>query len=353
MSYTCSGRVWRVYDLLASKENTPILNGEQAATEQPFSVKPDEKVSLQDIMAVYYDHYEGTPFDMTVGLAAGPWGNPVRYRVSKDVKPEDVAQFDWERSIAIYRCSYSFVSQMRPDMPAEIGTVLWYGADSPDTTVHVPIYAGATAVPEEWANSNRWEFDQNCAWWAFNFVNNWATLGWNIIYPDIAAKRDTLEAQFFAEQPEVDAKALELYNSGDVEGARAYLTEYVCNTMDFVYNEWWAYAWELVGKYNDGQVVDAVNKSTSGFPYTMEYLDGVDFGHSYLDAYNEMMGISAETEAPEEETAPETEETTPVEPAEPEVNTETSNSTAIIIGVVAVLVVAVAAYFILKNKKKQ
>ena len=55
-------------------------------------------------MAVYYDHYEGTPFDMTVGLAAGPWGNPVRYRVSKDVKPEDVAQFDWERSIAIYRC---------------------------------------------------------------------------------------------------------------------------------------------------------------------------------------------------------------------------------------------------------
>lgn len=353
MSYTCSGRVWRVYDLLASKENTPILNGEQAATEQPFSVKPDKKLSLQDIMAVYYDHYEGTPFDMTVGLAAGPWGNPVRYRVSKDVKPEDVVQFDWERSIAIYRCSYSFVSQMRPDMPAEIGTVLWYGADSPDTTVHVPIYAGATAVPEEWANSNRWVFDQNCAWWAFNFVNNYATIGWNLMYPDIAAKRDALEAQFFAEQPEVDAKALELYNSGDVEGARAYLTEYVCNTMDFVYNEWWAYAWELVGKYNDGQVVDAVNKSTSGFPYTMEYLDGVDFGHSYLDAYNEMMGISAETEAPEEDTAPETEETTPVEPAEPEVNTETSNSTAIIIGVVAVLVVAVAAYFILKNKKKQ
>ena len=163
-----------------------------------------------------------------------------------------------------------------------------------------------------------------------------------------------------AEHNQQDAKALELYNSGDVEGARAYLTEYVCNTMDFVYNEWWAYAWELVGKYNDGQVVDAVNKSTSGFPYTMEYLDGVDFGHSYLDAYNEMMGISAETEdtttpettEPEDTTTPETSEPA-TEPTEPAVNTETSNSTAIIIGVVAVLVVAVAAYFILKNKKKQ
>ena len=123
VSYTCSGRVWRVYDLLANGQGLELCNEEQALTDLPFSVTPDEKLTIQDIMAVYYDHYEGTVFDMTVGLAAGPWGNPVRYRASKDNKPDDVAKFDWERSIAIYRCSYSFVSQMRPDMPAEIGTV--------------------------------------------------------------------------------------------------------------------------------------------------------------------------------------------------------------------------------------
>ena len=367
VSYTCSGRVWRVYDLLANGQGLELCNEEQALTDLPFSVTPDEKLTIQDIMAVYYDHYEGTVFDMTVGLAAGPWGNPVRYRASKDNKPDDVAKFDWERSIAIYRCSYSFVSQMRPDMPAEIGTVLWYGADSPDTTVHVPIYAGTTEVPDAWANSNRWEFDQSCAWWAFNFVNNWATTGWNIIYPTIAEKRDTMEAKFFEEQADVDAKALELYNAGDVDGAKAYLTEYVCNTMNDVYDEWWAFAWELVGKYNDGQIYNAEEKSTSGFPYSKEYLDAVDYGRDMLALYEAIPGNEPAEEAPAEEpteevTEPETpeeESETPAEqtPAdtektEPAVNTTTNNNTALIIGIVAAVAIVIVAVVVLNKKKK-
>lgn len=368
MTYSCSGRVWRVYDLLEAPDNNEVMpNGEQAATEQPFSVKPGHKVTLQDVMALYYDHYEGTPFDMTTGLAAGPWGNPVRYRVSRDVKPADVQGFDWERSIAIYRCSYSFVSEMRPDMPAEIGTVLWYGCDSPDTTVHVPIYAGTTEVPEAWSQSNRWEFDQSCAWWAFNFVNNWATTGWNVIYPDIAAKRDELEGKMFEEQADVDAAALELYNAGDVEGAKAYLTEYVNNTMNDVYDQWWAFAWELVGKYNDGQIYNAEERSTSGFPYTTEYLDGVDYGRDYLAAHEEY--LAATGQAPEESEEPSESETpsesvqpseseTPSESVQPspspsEAPAESSSNTGMIVGivVVAVAVIAAAAWFFLKKKK--
>ena len=366
VSYTCSGRVWRVYDLLANGQGLELCNEEQALTDLPFSVTPDEKLTIQDIMAVYYDHYEGTVFDMTVGLAAGPWGNPVRYRASKDNKPDDVAKFDWERSIAIYRCSYSFVSQMRPDMPAEIGTVLWYGADSPDTTVHVPIYAGTTEVPDAWANSNRWEFDQSCAWWAFNFVNNWATTGWNIIYPTIAEKRDTMEAKFFEEQADVDAKALELYNAGDVDGAKAYLTEYVCNTMNDVYDEWWAFAWELVGKYNDGQIYNAEEKSISGFPYSKEYLDAVDYGRDMLALYEAIPGNEPAEEAPAEEpteevTEPETpaeepetpaEETPAEEPETTEPAAETKSNTGLIIGIAAAVVVVIVAAVVLNKKKK-
>lgn len=355
-SYTCSGRVWRVYDLLAHSQNFPICNEEQALTELPFSTKPDEKVTLQDIMAVYRDHYEGTPFDMTTGLAAGAWGNPVRYRAKKDNKPEDVAKFDWERSIAIYRCSYSFVSQMRPDMPSEIGTVLWYGCDSPDTTVHVPIYAGTTEVPEEWCNSDRWHFDTDCAWWAFNFVNNWATMGWNIIYPDIAEKRDNLESKMFDEQADVDAKALELYNSGDVDGAKAYLTGYVCDNMDNVYEAWWDYAWELVGKYNDGQSYNAEEHSTSGFPYSMEYLDAVDYGHSHLDASKGLNGALPAGGA--EEPAPSTEPTAAptaepsAEPTQAPDSTDSSNSSALVIGIICVIAVIAVAVIVLQKKKK-
>lgn len=354
-AYTCSGRVWRVYDLLANSQGFEICNEEQALTQLPFSVKPDEKVTLQDIFAVYYDHYEGTPFDMTVGLAAGPWGNPVRYRSNAANVPEDVKKFNWERSIAIYRCSYSFVSQMRQDLPAEIGTLLWYGADSPDTTVHVPIYAGTTEVPVEWKESNRWEFDQNCAWWAFNFVNNWTTLGWNVIYPEVAAKRDEMEAKFISEIPDIDAKALALYDAGDVDGAKEVLTTYVNDTMNYTYNEWWNFAWYLVGRFNDGMTVDAVNRATSGFPYSMEYLDAVDYGHSHLNQWLAIPGNAPAEEAPAETEAPATE--APVEteaPATeaPVAEAPASNGTgSLILGIVIGAAAAAIVAFLMKKKK--
>ena len=354
-AYTCSGRVWRVYDLLAHSQGFEICNEEQALTELPFSVKPDKKVSLQDIFAVYYDHYEGTPFDMTTGLAAGPWGNPVRYRATKANKPEDVAKFDWERSIAIYRCSYSFVSQMRQDMPAEIGTLLWYGADSPDTTVHVPIYAGTTEVPTAWSQSNRWEFDQSCAWWAFNFVNNWTSTGWNIIYPEVAAKRDEMEAKFISEIPAVDAEALKLYEAGNVDGAKKVLTEYVNDTMNYTYDEWWNFAWYLVGRFNDGMTVDAVNKATSGFPYSMEYLDAVDYGHSHLNQWLAIPGNAPVEEVPAETEAPATE--APVETEAPATEAPvaeapaSNNAGSLILGIVIGAAAAAILFFLLKKKK--
>ena len=73
------------------------------------------------------DHYEGTPFDMTRGIAAGPFGDPSRFdwadthlAYASTAHPKDaITQQEadsggFERAISIFRCAYSFVSQTGP-----------------------------------------------------------------------------------------------------------------------------------------------------------------------------------------------------------------------------------------------
>ena len=56
-------REWRVLSLLA-----PSLKLDPWAPEQPFSVKPDKKLSVYDVMQLTRDKCEGTPFDPARGL---------------------------------------------------------------------------------------------------------------------------------------------------------------------------------------------------------------------------------------------------------------------------------------------
>ena len=347
--FYASRREWRAFSLLAPSQNFPVVD---RYTHYDFTITPDEPVTAQNIMDIYSDHLEGTEYDMTEGLAAGPFGNPTRWQIGSGQKPEDMSSEDWEREIAQFRCSYSFVAELRPDMPGELGSVLWFGEDSPDTTVYTPIYAGTTEVPVEWSTGDRKNFDQDCAWWAFNLVNNYCNLNWDAMYPVIRERKAEIEAEYFAEQADIDAQAMALYEAGDLEGAKALVTDYVYNNLTELNETWWNFAWELLGHYYDGMMIDAEGNSTT-LGYPTEWLETVGFGETSVADQQMLSGEApAETEEPAEEPAEEPEEPAE-EPEEPAVNTETSNSTALIIGVVVVLVVAIAAYFVLKNKKEK
>ena len=55
---TSGRRVWRAFTLAA-----PSLVGELDEADLPVYVKPDQKLSIDDINAIQRDHYEGTEFD--------------------------------------------------------------------------------------------------------------------------------------------------------------------------------------------------------------------------------------------------------------------------------------------------
>ncbi|HOQ62100.1 MAG TPA: C69 family dipeptidase, partial [Vicinamibacterales bacterium] len=63
-------REWRVIDLVA-----PSLKLSASLEDYPFSVKPERLLTIEDLRAIQSDYYEGTPYDLTKGPAAGPWGN--------------------------------------------------------------------------------------------------------------------------------------------------------------------------------------------------------------------------------------------------------------------------------------
>ena len=143
-------RVWRVFNLVAP--NTILNpNTDAHASDYPFSVKTERSLSPQDIMDIQRDHYEGTAFDLTKGLAAGPYGDPNRF----DMAPVDnltfveVLQGTYERSISLFRTSYSFVAQSRAGVP-DVLSLLWFSTHAPSGSSYAPFYIASKSVPPQY-----------------------------------------------------------------------------------------------------------------------------------------------------------------------------------------------------------
>ncbi len=269
-------REWRAMSILSPSGNWPVQND---AVAYPIFVKPDAKLTVQDLMKLYGDHMEGTPYDLTKGPAAGPFGNPSRWTVEQKALPDDLKGLDWERPISIFRCSYSFVAQCRAWLPEPLKALLWLGLGATDTTVYAPIYCGATSLPEEWSRGARDRFDPNSAWWAFEFARNWACLRWDAMFKEITEARQKLEQSYFDAQPGLERLAAEIAETS-VESARTFLTGYSSTCLSDLSRRWWALCWQLVGQYHSGmKVAEGVSQENLGYP--IDYLREVGFGSTW------------------------------------------------------------------------
>ena len=115
-------RVWRAMSLLAPSLGLSPWAEDAFTKDYPFAVKPDKKVTVEDIAAIHRDNYDGTEFDLTVGLAAGPFGNPTRYEGNAESVADSEGKLttlvgEFERPLDIYRCVYSYVAQSAAGCP--------------------------------------------------------------------------------------------------------------------------------------------------------------------------------------------------------------------------------------------
>jgi dipeptidase len=241
-------RVWSVLRRVAPSLNLSPYVEDTYTKAYPFSVKPDKKLSVADVFALHRDWYQGTEFDLSKGLAAGPFGTPNRYGgASKLVKGA------WERAVSVFRCDYSFVAQVRGWLPDPIGAVLWFGPDAPHSTAYVPFYCNHIDLPEAYDSGSHAKFDPNNAFWVHSFAANWADLKFSYIIKDIQAMQNKVEGRQFAQQPAIENAALQLYKV-DPQLAIEFLTEYSNNNANRVVREWWEFGQTLITRYNDGYV---------------------------------------------------------------------------------------------------
>lgn len=273
-AFYASRREWRVLNLVAPSQNFPVISCHEA---YPFSVKPDHRLTVEDLMKIYSDHLEGTDYDLTKGLAAGPFGCPVRYFTPPETRPEGRRTDDWERSVALYRCSYSFVAQCRGWLPDAVGGVLWFGEGAPDTTVYVPIYCSAKELPKQWSDFKTHAFDRDSAWWPFVIVHNWAQLRWNAMYPVICERREQYAKKFSIAQPAFENEMARLAADGRGSEIPARATAQTCDAMNEVFSGWWNFAFELMGRFHDGGIMTPQGTMTApGYPTW--WLERVGFG---------------------------------------------------------------------------
>ncbi len=262
--YTAT-RVWSVFQRAApSVPLSPDFHrGVVGAEPYPLWVRPDEKLSLADVMALMRDHYEGTDYDMTKGLDAGPFATPNRWR---PMTWEVAGQlYSWERPISTQQTGFSFISQSRSWLPDPVGGVYWYGVDDTYTTCYVPLYCSIDALPSAYTTGSIKTFSWDSAWWVFNFVANLANLKYSYMITDIQKVRDDIEGTALAIQPAVEKTALELYRT-DPDLMRRYLTDYSVSHGESTLRRWQELGEMLLAKYNDGYVIEDDKPTERGYP---------------------------------------------------------------------------------------
>jgi len=232
----------------------PSLNLDMEAEELPFSVKPENKVSVRDIMKMYRETYAGTEYDMTQNLMVkdrrsnetikspiiSPWMSYDMYTLLNTLKPEVVQR---TRTIAISACSYSHITQCRHWLPDPIGGISWFAFDNPGESARIPIFAGVTELPSSFEVCAQHRFRTDSAAWAFRRANRLATVRWGTAGEYIENAIKEFEDKAFMELPQVEKKALELYNGGksedDIAKAKQYLTKYTNDFARAAIHKYW------------------------------------------------------------------------------------------------------------------
>lgn len=216
----------------------------------PLYIKPDNKLSLKDVMEATRDHYQGTPMDMTLDLGAGPHKLPYRWR-PLTWKVGDKEYFH-ERALSTQQTAFSVVCQSR-DLPNSYGGIIWFGVDDTYSTCYTPVYSATTKIPETFAvgNGSLTTYSDNAAFWVFNSVSNRCYLRYDDMIKDVRIVQDSLENAHFFSVKKLDEI---LSKEKDDNKINILISDFSVKTANDMVYRWKKLDQYLLVKYMDGNI---------------------------------------------------------------------------------------------------
>lgn len=227
-----------------------LVTGDSVSIEQakknglPFSVMPQHKISVQDVMNLLRDHYQDTQY-APAEVKLPEFIPDVKCETCRALPREIVINPNNtnERTICTLTTVHSTVAQLRSGWGLDIGSVLWTCFGRPDFNAFVPWYGCINDIPEEYYNTPRiddpdralkhhfdpvpgtFAYDPSAAFWIINDLENLADAHYGEALKIIIPAFSDFEEYQFQIQPDMEKTALRLYKK-DPSAAKAFLTEY-------------------------------------------------------------------------------------------------------------------------------
>lgn len=246
-------RIWRGISLLSPSLK---LDPEKKVETYPLFAKPDKKIMPRDFLAIFSDHYQGTPYDAygkeksqyTPSVARGraDWDDveirkkvdsESRFHLNKGLRYQMAPIWGTERIIGTTTSVTNWCTQMRTGMPNELGGLIWTSIGEGATSGHVPFYCGITKTPEAYTTGSQVSYpsptdaltgsiyDEKSAFWVFRNVSNLVNLFYTATEHEVIPVWKKWEEGLYEQQPLIEKDALKLFEKNPSLG-REFITSY-------------------------------------------------------------------------------------------------------------------------------
>ncbi len=268
-AYGNTDKPFKIREYWVLSQLAPSLNLSMDMDELPFSVKPEKKVTIQQLCEFYRSTYEGTEYDMTknqiyikkvktdstttydtiINPVANPWVMFYERNLINQLAPNTI---DFQRTVSVSWCSYSHIMQLRDWLPDEIGAVSWFSFDNPGQSPRIPIYMGATKLPAGFDVCGYRVYDENAAIWNYRKANRLATVAWGLTKDVMNKNILEFEEKALFETPELEKKVEELLKNDKLKEAQTLLNNYSSDFAAATAQRWKEMEYRFWSRFGNG-----------------------------------------------------------------------------------------------------